>query len=156
QVDRKEVDSIRAVLLAVRLRAHEQRLLRDSVRRVRLLRVAVPQLVLAERDRRELGVGTDGAEEYRLRDALHTGLLEDVRPHHEIRVPVAAWARAVRADPPDLRGEMEDELGPGVVEEALGVGLPRQVVVAATGDERLDPLRPQPLHEMRAEEASSA
>ena len=84
------------------------------------------------------------------------GLLEHVRAHHEVGVPVAAGVRAVRADAADLGCEVEDELRPGVGEEPLGVGLTRQVVVAAPGDERLDPVRLQPLDEMRAEEAASA
>ncbi len=111
QVHRQEVDRVRAVLLAVRLRPDEQRLLRDAVRRVRLLRVAVPQLVLVERHRRELRVGADRAEDDRLPDTVQARLLEHVRAHDEVRVPVAARVRAVRADAADLGREMEDELG---------------------------------------------
>src|SRR5690242_19328879 len=96
EVDGQEVQGVRAVLPAVGLRPDEQRLLRDSVRRVRLLWIAVPQLVLAEGDGRELRIGADGAEDYRLSDAPHTGLLEDVRAHHEVRVPVTAGVRLVR------------------------------------------------------------
>ena len=124
QVDGQQVDRVRAVLLTVRLGADEQRLLRDAVRRVRLLREAVPQLVLAERapartsGRRRSCRASDG-----LPDAVQACLLEDVRAHDEVRVPVAARAGAVRADAADLGGEMEDELRPGVGEEALGVGL---------------------------------
>ena len=49
EVRGQQEDGVRAVLLAVRLRADEDRLLRDAVRRVRLLRVAVPEVVLPER-----------------------------------------------------------------------------------------------------------
>ena len=45
-------------------------------------------------------------------------LLEDVRAHHQVRVPVAAGVGAVRADPADLGREVEDELRLGVVEQA--------------------------------------
>ena len=48
-------------------------------------------------------------------------LLEHVRAHHQVRVPVAARVGAVGADAADLGGEVEDELGLGVVEEPLGV-----------------------------------
>ena len=54
QIDRHQVDRIEAVLLPVGLRLHQQHLLGQAVRRVGLLRVAVPQVVLAERHRREL------------------------------------------------------------------------------------------------------
>jgi hypothetical protein len=67
QVRGEEEDRIEAVLFAVPLRADENRLLRDSVRCVRLLRVAVPERRLDERDRRELGVRADGADDDELR-----------------------------------------------------------------------------------------
>ena len=60
QVGREQEDRVHAVLLAVRLRPDEDRLLRDAVRGIRLLRVAVPEVVLAERHRRELRIGADG------------------------------------------------------------------------------------------------
>ena len=56
--------------------------------------------------------------------------LEHVRAHHQVRVPVAARVRAVRADAADLGGEVEDELGPRVLEQPLGV------VPAASGRSR--------------------
>ena len=55
-------------------------------------------------------------------DLVEPGLLEHVRAHHQVRVPVAAGVRAVRADAADLGGEVEDELRARVVEE------PRRVV----------------------------
>ena len=44
-------------------------------------------------------------------------LLEHVRSHHEVRVPVAAGVGAVGAYPADLGSEVEDELRLGVGEE---------------------------------------
>ena len=49
-------------------------------------------------------------------------------PIEQVRVPVAAGVGAVRADPADLGGEVEDELGPRVREEPRGVVAARQVV----------------------------
>ena len=49
EVHRDEVDDVEAVLLAVGLALDEQHLLGEAVRRVRLLGVAVPEVVLAER-----------------------------------------------------------------------------------------------------------
>src|SRR3989304_1280472 len=46
EVRRKEEDAVQAVLLAICLSADENRLLRNPVGRVRLLRVAVPEVVL--------------------------------------------------------------------------------------------------------------
>ena len=64
-----QVDDVEAVLLAVGLALDEQHLLGEAVRRVRLLRVAVPEVVLAERHRRELRVRADGADLDELLDA---------------------------------------------------------------------------------------
>ena len=89
-----------------------------------------------------------------LRDVVHARQLEHVRAHHQVRVPVAAGVRAVRADAADLGGEVEHELGPRFREQALGVVAARQVVVAAaarTND--VVPVALEPLDEVGAEEA---
>ena len=70
EVRRQQVDGVQAVLLAVGLAADEHRLLRDAVRRVRLLRIAVPEVVLAERHRRVLRVGADRAGDDELPDLV--------------------------------------------------------------------------------------
>src|SRR5581483_8973513 len=54
EVRRQEIDRVEPVLLAVGLRADEHGLLRHAVRRVRLLGVAVPEVVLRERHGRVL------------------------------------------------------------------------------------------------------
>ena len=82
-------------------------------------------------------------------------LLEHVRTHHQVRVPVAARVRAVRADPADLGGEMEDELRHGVVEHPSRVLHRCEVVVGAPGDDHVVPVPLEPLDEMRSEEAPS-
>ncbi len=53
QVDRQQIDAVEAVLLAVRLQLHQQRLLGDTVGRVGFLGIAVPQVVLVKRHRRD-------------------------------------------------------------------------------------------------------
>jgi hypothetical protein len=83
-------------------------------------------------------------------------LLEDVRAHHQVRVPVAAWVRAVRADAADLRREVQYELGLRVVEEALGVLPAREVVVTAARDDRLDPLGLESLDDVGSQEPAAA
>src|SRR5439155_13547353 len=55
EVDRDQVDAREPELLTVCLQLDQQRLLGDPVRGVRFLRVALPQVLFAERDRRELG-----------------------------------------------------------------------------------------------------
>ena len=102
-----------------------------------------------------LRIGADRAGDDELADLVNPALLEHVRAHDEVRVPVPAGIRAVRADAADLGGEMEDELGTGVVEEP-GRGLHRgQVVVPAPGCEDVVAVAFEPFHEVRAEEAAA-
>src|SRR5205814_4842941 len=74
----------------------------------------------------------------------------------EVGVPVAARIRAVGPDSADLGGEVEDELRPRLREQPLDLGGDGEVVLASPRDERVDPVRAQPLDEMRAEEAPAA
>ena len=83
-------------------------------------------------------------------------LLEDVRAHREVREPVAAGVRAIRADSTDLGREVEDELGAGVVEQPRRVVHRGEVVVGAARDDDVVTVGLEPLDEVRAEEASAA
>jgi hypothetical protein len=156
EVDRQQVDRVDAVLLAVRLRADEQRLLGDAVGRVRLLRVALPEVFLAERHGRELRVRAHRAEQDELGHPVQPRLLDHVRAHHQVRVPVAAGIRAVRADAADLGREMDHQLRPCVGEQPLRVLPVRQVVVRAAGDDRVEPLRAEPFDQMCPQEPGTA
>ena len=148
QVRGQQEDRVETVLLAVRLRADENGLLRDAVRRVRLLGVAVPELVLAERHGSELRVRADGPDDDDLRRRVDPRLLEDVRAHRQVREPVAAGIRAVRADAADLGREVEHELGLGVAEHPRGVVHGREVVVGAAGDDDVVAVGLKPLDEV--------
>ena len=87
---------------------------------------------------------------------MQARLLEDVRSHREIRVPVATGVRAVRADSADLGGEVKHELGVGVVEHTRRVVHRGEVVVGAPRREDVMPFGFEALDEVRAEKASAA
>ena len=87
---------------------------------------------------------------------MQPALLEHVRAHHQVRVPVAARVRPVRADPAHLGREVEDELRPRVLEEACRGCPSSQVVVPPPRGEDLVPVGLEPLDEPRAEEAAAA
>ena len=87
---------------------------------------------------------------------MQARLLEDVDAHLQVRVPVAAGVRAVRADAADLRGEVEGELRPGIVEQPRRVFRTRQVVVAAACREDLVPAALEALDQVRPQEAAPA
>ena len=155
QVRGQQEHGVDAVLRAVGLRADEDRLLRDAVGRVRLLRVPVPEVVLVEGDRGVLGIRADGSGDDELRCGVDARLLEHVRAHHQVRVPVATGVGAVRADAAHLRGEVEDELRLGVVEQPRGLLHRGQVVVAAPRDDDVVAVGPEPLGEPSADEAAA-
>ena len=74
----------------------------------------------------------------------------------QVRVPVPPRVRAVRADATDLRGQVEDQLGADVREQARGVVPAGQVVVGPARHERVLALRPEAVDQVRAEEAAAA
>ena len=102
-----------------------------------------------ERDGRELRVGADRPCDHELGRRVEPRLLEDVRAHHQVGVPVPAGVRAVRADPADLCREVEHELRVGVVEQALRVLHRREVVVTAASDRHLVAFFAEELREPR-------
>ena len=91
-----------------------------------------------------------------LRDPVQPALLEHVRAHDEVRVPVAAGVGAVGADAADLGGEVEDELGRASSNSRAASLHRRQVVVPAARGDDVVAVAFEPLHEVRAEEAAAA
>src|SRR5256885_6448340 len=69
------------------LGAHEQRLLGDAVRGVRLLRIAVPEVLLAERNRTELRIGAHRPDDHELLDAADPALLRSEEHTSELQSP---------------------------------------------------------------------
>jgi nitroimidazol reductase NimA-like FMN-containing flavoprotein (pyridoxamine 5'-phosphate oxidase superfamily) len=131
QIGGQERDRVQAVLGAVRLRLHQERALRDAVRRVGLLGIAVPQLLLLERHRRVLRIGADRADQHELLHAVNARALDHLRAHHQVLVEEAAGALAVGADPADDRREVDHELGPQLAVQARHVLAPHHVIVLA-------------------------
>ena len=84
-----------------RLRTDEDRLLRDPVRGVRLVGIAVPEVVFRERHRGELRIRADSAHDHDLRGGVQARLLEDVRASRA-RIVAASDAERLRNDPADL------------------------------------------------------
>ena len=69
EIDREQGDGRKPELLPVGLGLHEQHLLRHAIGCVGLLRIAVPEIVFFERNRRELGVGADRPDRDKLTHA---------------------------------------------------------------------------------------
>src|SRR5262249_59522548 len=69
KVNRQKVNGIKAVLCAIRGGLHQHHFFGETVRCVRLFRVSVPEIFLAEGDWSEFRVSTNCADGYKL---LHT------------------------------------------------------------------------------------
>ena len=82
--------------------------------------------------------------------------LQDVRTHHQVRVPEPARIHSVRPDAPHLAGKVEHALGPSVLEQALGVVPLRQVVVRAACNVDVVAVGLETLDQVRAEKAAAA
>ncbi len=162
EVDGEEVDAREAVLLPVALEHDEERLLGDAVGGVGLLGVAVPEVVFAEGDRRELGVRADGAELDELAQVLRGGVraarLDELDAHEGVVVEEAAGVEAVGADAPDLRREVDDDVRAGRARGASRRRRGRGGRTRSTGGAKttLPADGAQPLDEVAPEEAVAA
>ena len=131
QVDRDQIDDVEAVLRPIGLALDEQHLLGQAVRGVGLLRVAVPEVVLVERHRRELRVGADRPDRDELVDAGQAGGLHQLDAHDRVLVEEPARVLAVGADAADDGGEVDDDVRAAVGEGPVDAVRGPQVVVAA-------------------------
>ena len=110
----QQEDAVEAVLRPVGLRLDEQHLLGQAIGRVRLFRIAVPEIVLMKRDRRELGVGADRAHADEFLDAGKPRLLHQLGAHHEVVEEEATRVGAVGADAADYCREVNDHIRLGI------------------------------------------
>jgi len=153
QVGRQQVDTVEAILVAVGLLLHQQRLLGKAVGRVGFLGVAVPKVVFAERHGRVLGVGADGADGDELVDAGDARGLDELHAHQQVVVEEFAGALAVGADAADDGGEVDDHIRPRRFQQpADGRGVAQVAGGAARYHDVAAPPCAQPFHNVRAEE----
>ncbi len=129
KVHRQKEDRIVAILLAVRLRLHQQHFLRQSVRRVGLFRVAVPQVFLFEGDGSVLGVGANRADGDKFAHVFLPGMVNQLYAHHQVVVEELARLLAVGTDTAHFGCQVDDHIRFGVVEHAQDIGFPHQVIL---------------------------
>ena len=66
---------------------------------------------------------------------LQVRLVEKLDPHHEVLVEEGTGILLVEADAPDLRGEVDDDIGPLLIIEPADVLRPYEIVIGQIGDE---------------------
>ncbi len=133
EIHRQQEDGIEAVLLAIRLRLHQQHLLGQAIGRVGLFGVAVPQVLFPERHRRELGIGADRPKGDELLDAAEPGLLDQLHAHHQVLVEELARFGAVGPDPAHHGRQMNHDVRPHVLVHPRDIRRIDQVVSSIRG-----------------------
>jgi len=110
KVDRHQEDRVVSVLLAVRLGLHQEHLFGQPVRCIGFLGVAVPQVLLHERDWSELGIRADGAQRYEFFNPTQPRFMHQLHSHHQVVVKEFCRVFAVGTDPTDLRSEVNNDV----------------------------------------------
>ena len=157
QVHRQQVDRVHAALRAIRLPLHQQHLLGDAVWRVGFFRIAVPEIPLHKRNRRELRIRADRSHADELLHARQSRVLHRQRAHHDVLIEESSRRLAIGADAADDRREMDDDIGLRFLKQPVDVGLVRQIVLRLPDDE--DVAAPAPserVDDVAAEEAAAA
>ena len=118
EVHREQHDAVHAVLLAIGLRLRQHHLLGEAVGRVGLLGVAVPEVVFAERDGRELRVRADRAGRHQLGDAREAASSKSCAPIMSVleQEPARGCRGWRRCRPP--RRQVNHQVGARVGEQA--------------------------------------
>ena len=93
--------------------------------------IAVPQVVLPERHRRELGIRADRADLDELLHAPQARLLHEGDAHDGVVMEEAARVLPVGTDAADDRSEVDDDIRPAVG-ECVGHAIGRAQVVVRT------------------------
>ena len=137
EVHRDQIDGVEAVLVAIRLALHQQHLLGEAVRSVGLFRIAIPEVFLAERHRRELGIRADGAHRQELGHAGLPSALDQLDAHDRVVIEESAGVLSVGAYPAHHSRKMDYQIWLAVGQRPVDVGEPAQVVVLDLWDEHL-------------------
>src|ERR1022692_1342179 len=157
EVDRQEEDGVHAILLAVGLALHWQCLLGDPVRRVRLLRISFPEVLLAKRYRRKLWIRANRTQYDRLLYSMAPRRLDELDAHDRVGVEEAAWVGAIGADSTHNSGQMNQNFRPMFHEYALdGIGAPKIVFLVDRKEDVAAAHMLKPLDEMGSEEPGAA
>ena len=112
KIRRQKVDAVETILFPIGLRLYKQHLLRETIGRVRLLRIATPQTLFTERYWSEFGIGADSADNDCLFNALKPSCLNDLNPHQCVLVEQYAWVLLVVSNASHACRKMDHNINP--------------------------------------------
>lgn len=151
-----EIGETLAVLGGIHLSVYEMSLLGDPVRGVGLLGIPIPEGLLTERHRGELGVGAHRSQENGLLGARFAGSFDDVGPHEQIVEIQASWIDEVVADSPYASCQVDDMTWARGTEEIEGSTRNGEVALLVRGSRHLCSLAEQTRGHDRTEESVSS
>ena len=110
EIHHEQVDRVEPILGTIRLPLDQHHLLGQAVGTVGGLRIAVPQLVLAERHPRVLGIRAHRAHRHELAHAGPVSVLHHQRVQHDVAVEDRPGVGQVEADAADLGGQVQHDV----------------------------------------------
>ena len=152
EIDGKHRDGGKPVLLPVRLGLHKKHLFGQTVGRIGFFRIAVPEILLSERNRRELGIGTDRPGGDKLADPRKPSPFHELGPHHQIFIEKTAGAQPIGLNSAHACRQVNDDIRTRVQEEPLHRIKLNQIILAAPGNENISGAsQPEALDHMRSQ-----
>ena len=109
EIGGQQENRVEAVLLAIGLRLNQQHLLGQTIRRVGLFGIAIPEIVFFEGHGREFGIRAHRANGHELAHAHAPGLMHQLHAHHKIAIEKLGRMQSIGADAAHLRGKMHDD-----------------------------------------------
>ena len=134
EIDRQQVDEVAAVLLPVGLGLHQEHFFGQAIRGIGFFGVAVPEVVFLEGHGGVFGIGADGADDDDFFCARAPGGLQQGDAHDGVGVEEPAGVFPVGADAAADGGQMDEDVGPGVGQQALAVLRAGEIIVSGARD----------------------
>src|SRR5678815_2602743 len=118
KIDGQQEDRVHPILLPVRLRLHQHHFLGETVRCISLLRKAIPQIIFAKRNWRELRIRANGTNSDELGKIALASLFHKLSAHHEIVIEVLARTSIVGSNSSNDCCQVNHEIWSSIVIEA--------------------------------------
>ena len=109
EIHRQKINRIEPILLTVSLRLHKHHFLGETIRRIRLFRISIPQIIFLERHRRKFGIGAHCACRNELTHTMFVCLMHEFHTHDHIVIEKFGRMFAVRADTAYIGGKMNND-----------------------------------------------
>src|SRR4029077_5602819 len=94
----QEINTIEPVFLSIRLGLDQQHLLGESIRRVGLFRVNMPQIFFAKRHLSKLRVSADPSQTHKLANLHASRMFDEFNPHDSVVIKELTRMEPIRSN----------------------------------------------------------